>query len=116
MGVGVFLVGLAPSNLYILAVAGMALTGLMNPIVNGSFFAILQSTVPKEIQGRVIAILMSSTTAMAPLGLAFAGPFADIVGVRIWFILGGSLIILMGLAGFFVPSVVNIENVHMHKH
>ncbi len=114
MGIGVSLVGLAPSNLFILAVAGMTLAGLMNPVVNGSFFAILQSTVPKEIQGRVIAILLSSTSAMAPFGLAIAGPFADMVGIRVWFVLGGSLIMLMGVAGFFVPSVMNIENVRAH--
>ncbi len=109
LGIGVGLVGLAPSSLYPLAVAGMAIAGIMNPIVNGSFFAILQSTVPKEIQGRVIAILISGTAAMAPLGLAVAGPLADIIGVRVWFLIGGALIIVMGIIGFFFPPVMNIE-------
>jgi DHA3 family macrolide efflux protein-like MFS transporter len=109
LGIGVSLIGLAPGNLYLLAVAGMAIAGIMNPIVNGSFFALLQSTVPKEMQGRVIAILISGTAAMAPLGLAIAGPLADVIGVRVWFVLGGALIIVMGIAGFFVPAVVNIE-------
>jgi DHA3 family macrolide efflux protein-like MFS transporter len=109
MGIGVGLIGIAPSNLFILAVSGMAFTGLMNPIVNGSFFALIQSTVPQEIQGRVISIIISGTSAMAPLGLAIAGPLADIVGVRVWFVLGGTLIITMGIIGFFVPAVVNIE-------
>ena len=109
MGIGVALIGVSPSNLYIMAVTGMAITGIMNPIVNGSFFAILQSTVPKDIQGRVIAILMSGTAAMAPLGLAIAGPLADIIGVRVWFLIGGTLIVLMGIVGFFVPSIMNIE-------
>jgi DHA3 family macrolide efflux protein-like MFS transporter len=110
LGIGVSLIGVAPSNLYILAVGGMAVAGLMSPIVNGSFFALIQSTVPAEIQGRVIAILVSGTAAMAPLGLAVAGPLADVIGVRVWFILGGVLIIVMGLMGFFVPAVVNIES------
>jgi DHA3 family macrolide efflux protein-like MFS transporter len=111
MGLGVCLIGLAPGNLYVLAVAGMAVTGLMNPIVNGSFFAILQSTVPKEIQGRVMAILLSGTAVMAPLGLAVAGPLAEVIGVRIWFVLGGVLITVMGIAGFFIPAVINIEHI-----
>jgi DHA3 family macrolide efflux protein-like MFS transporter len=111
MGLGVSLIGLAPSNLYVVAVAGMAVAGLMNPIVNGSFFAILQSRVPKEIQGRVIAILLSGTAFMAPLGLAVAGPLADVIGVRVWFVLGGPLIIKKGITGFFVPAVVNIEHI-----
>jgi DHA3 family macrolide efflux protein-like MFS transporter len=111
MGLGVSLIGLAPSNLYVVAVAGMAVAGLMNPIVNGSFFAILQSRVPKEIQGRVIAILLSGPAFMAPLGLAVAGPLADVIGVRVWFVLGGALISVMGITGFFVPAVVNIEHI-----
>jgi len=109
LGLGLGLVGLAPSNRFLVAVAGMAIAGLMNPIVNGSFFAIMQSTVPPEMQGRVIAIVMSGTAAMAPLGLAVAGPLAEVVGIRTWFILGGALIVVMGAIGFLVPAVMNIE-------
>ena len=109
LGLGLGLVGLAPSNIFLVAVAGMAVAGLMNPIVNGSLFAIMQSTVPSEMQGRVIAIVMSGTAAMAPLGLAVAGPLAEVVGIRTWFILGGALIVVMGAIGFLVPAVMNIE-------
>ena len=52
---------------------------------------------------------------MAPLGLAVAGPLADVIGIRIWFVLGGALIIVMGITGFFVPSVVNIEKIRSGK-
>jgi DHA3 family macrolide efflux protein-like MFS transporter len=109
MGVGVCLVGLAPSNLYVMALGGMALTGLMNPIVNGSIFALLQAKVPPEMQGRVFTLMMSGTAAMAPLGLAVAGPFAEVIGVRAWFLAGGVVIILMSAAAYFLPSVKNIE-------
>ena len=109
LGVGVILIGVAPSNLYLMAVVGMGIAGLMNPIVNGSFFALIQSTVPAEIQGRVIAILISGTGMMAPLGLAVARPLADVIGVRVWFLLAGVLIVIMGITGFFVPAVVKIE-------
>jgi DHA3 family macrolide efflux protein-like MFS transporter len=109
MGVGVSLVGLAPSNLYVMALGGMALTGLMNPIVNGSIFALLQANVPPEMQGRVFTLMMSGTAAMAPLGLAVAGPFAEVIGVRAWFLAGGVVIILMSVAAYFLPSVKNIE-------
>jgi DHA3 family macrolide efflux protein-like MFS transporter len=115
MGIGLGLIGIAPSNLFILAVGGMAFAGLMSPIVNGSFFALIQSTVPPEIQGRVISILMSGTAAMAPFGLAVAGPLADTIGVRVWFVLGGVVIIVMGIMGFFVPAIVNIENMSTGK-
>ena len=109
MGVGTGLVGLAPGNLYLMALCGMALVGLMNPVVNGSIFALLQSTVPPEMQGRVFTLMMSGTAAMAPLGLAIAGPLADILGVRAWFLAGGVAIILMGAGAFFVPAIMDLE-------
>jgi DHA3 family macrolide efflux protein-like MFS transporter len=109
MGVGVGLVGLAPGNLYVMALGGMALTGLMNPIVNGSIFALLQAKVPPEMQGRVFTLMMSGTAAMAPLGLAVAGPFAEVIGVRAWFLTGGVVIILMSAAAYFLPSINDLE-------
>jgi len=33
----------------------------------------------------------------------------DVLGVQSWFIMGGLLCAAMGLAGFFIPSVMNIE-------
>jgi DHA3 family macrolide efflux protein-like MFS transporter len=109
MGIGVGLVGLAPGNLFPMALGGMALAGLMNPIVNGSMFALLQDKVPPEMQGRVFTLMMSSTAAMAPLGLAVAGPFAEVIGIQAWFVAGGVVIILMSAAAFFVPSVRKLE-------
>ena len=43
------------------------------------------------------------------LGLAIAGPVADIVGARTWFIVGGITLTLMGITGFFVPAIMNLE-------
>jgi DHA3 family macrolide efflux protein-like MFS transporter len=109
MGIGVGLVGLAPGNLFPMALGGMALAGLMNPIVNGSMFALLQDKVPPEMQGRVFTLMMSGTAAMAPLGLAVAGPFAEVIGIQAWLVAGGVVIILMSTAAYFVPSVRNLE-------
>jgi DHA3 family macrolide efflux protein-like MFS transporter len=82
----------------------------MNPIANGSLFATLQSTVPPEMQGRVFTLVMSGSAAMSPLGLAVAGPVADLVGVRIWFVVGGIATILMGAGSFFVPAIMHVED------
>ncbi len=109
MGVGVIVVGLTPSNAYLLALAALFLGGLMNPICNGSFFASLQSTVPAEMQGRVFTLVMSVCGLMSPLGLAVAGPVADALGVQVWFLAGGVATIAMGLGGFLVPAIMNME-------
>ena len=110
LGVGVLVVGLAPVNLYVMALGGMALLGFMNPIANGPLSAILQSTVRPDMQGRVMSLINSVATAMSPLSLLIAGPVSDWLGIRVWYWIGGSLCLLMGLAAFFIPVVMNVEN------
>ncbi len=87
----------------------MALIGIMNPITNGPLMAILQAAVTPEMQGRVFSILETLASGASPLGLAIAGPVADLFGIQIWFILGGISLLLMGAAGFFIPALVRIE-------
>jgi DHA3 family macrolide efflux protein-like MFS transporter len=109
MGLGFILVGLTPATAFWLAVVGHLVAGFMNPMVNGPLFALLQTTVAPEMQGRVFTVINSLCSAMMPLSLAIAGPVADVVGVRPWFVMGGVLCVLMGLGACFVPVIVNLE-------
>jgi MFS transporter, DHA3 family, macrolide efflux protein len=61
------------------------------------------------MQGRVMSLLNSGATAIAPLGLLIAGPFSDLVGIRVWFWAGGMLCVLIAVAGFFIPAVMDLE-------
>lgn len=108
-GIGTAVVGLAPSDGFSLALGGMFLAGAMNPLINGPLFAILQATVAPEMQGRILTLVMSLAAAMMPLSLAIAGPVADVVGVQPWYLAGGVLYSLVGLSGFFIRPMVNIE-------
>ena len=63
------------------------------------------------MQGRVITVALNGTAATDPVGLAIAGPLADILGVRIWYVLGGIVTIAMGVGSFFAPAIMHIEEV-----
>lgn len=110
LGAGVILLGIAPANLFVIAVVGNALIGSMLPIANGPIGALMQSIVRPDMQGRVMSLLSSGATAISPLGLLIAGPFSDWLGVRLWFWLGGSLCVLIAAAAFFIPVIMNVEN------
>ena len=109
LGLSVLLAGVVPSSLFALAVLAMGLMGLMSSLTNGPIMAVLQAAVAPSMQGRVFTLLSSAAMAMMPLGLAVAGPLADVMGVRAWFVVGGLLTLAMGVGGYFIPSLVNIE-------
>ena len=108
MGLGA-LTGLTPGSLFGLALAMMFLMGFTNPIVNGPLFALLQTVVAPEMQGRVFTLVIAAATAMTPLGLAIAGPVADAIGVQGWYLISGVVCAGLGLAGFFIPALATIE-------
>jgi len=109
IGVGITIVGFAPANMFWLAIVGMTISGITNPIVNGPLDAIIQSSVKPEMQGRVMGVIMSLATIMTPLSLAFAGPVSDTIGIRTWYWVAGVITLLMGIGGFLTPLVMNVE-------
>jgi DHA3 family macrolide efflux protein-like MFS transporter len=109
MGAGLTMVGFAPATALLLAIAALFMAGAMNSMANGSFFAALQATVPPDMQGRIFTIAVSGSSAMAPLGLAMAGPLADRFGVQVWFVAAGLFVLAMSLVAFFIPAIMRFE-------
>ena len=35
---------------------------------------------------------------------------SDVIGIRTWFWIAGLVTLLMGMAGFFIPEVMNVES------
>jgi DHA3 family macrolide efflux protein-like MFS transporter len=110
MGIGVALIGIAPSSVLGIAIAGSWLTGFMNPMTNGPLFAIIQSKVDKEKQGRVMTMISSFATAMTPIGMILAGPLSDKFGIQFWFVLGGIVCSAMALVLFLVREVATLDD------
>jgi DHA3 family macrolide efflux protein-like MFS transporter len=102
--------GFVTESFYAVALVMMFFIGIGSSMTNAPIGAILQSTVAKDVQGRVFALLGSISAAMMPLGLAFAGPVADVIGVRAIFFISGTVILILTIAGFFIRDLMNIEN------
>lgn len=103
-GLAIIVIGLTPREVFPLAV------GLLESLVLGLGGAIFQAIVPPEVQGRVFALVISATQALAPLGLLLAGPTVDAVGVQFWWLLTGAVITAMGAGALCVPTIVRIED------
>ena len=109
IGMGVILTGLAPVNMFYVLLVANFLVGFTQVFANGPLNAIFQSAIAPEMQGRVFSLIGAGATAMMPISLMVAGPVADWLGVRFWYIVGGIICILMTVVAFFIPSIMNIE-------
>jgi DHA3 family macrolide efflux protein-like MFS transporter len=110
--IGLVLVGVAHNVAFQLAIAGIFIVGLMNVLMNGPAFALLQTVVDEDMQGRVISLVISLANAMTPLGLMVAGPLADRTGVNAMFIFASLVFLICGVFTLINPDVRNIENNH----
>jgi DHA3 family macrolide efflux protein-like MFS transporter len=62
------------------------------------------------MQGRVFTLLQSGAGVMIPLGLVIAGPLADVLGVRIWYLVAGTSMAVMGVTALFVPAIIRLDD------
>jgi len=107
--IGLLAFSRTPADMLWIGVVSMFVFGFMNSIANSSFFSVLQSLIPHEMQGRVFTLIMSSSVAVSPLGLALAGPIVEVTGLRFWFVISGFVFMIGSLVGFTVPVVRTLE-------
>lgn len=109
IGVSVLMVGVIPAHLFWLIIAAYVLVGIASVFANGPLMAIFQSAVAPDIQGRVHSLIGAGASAMMPLSLLIAGPVSDWLGVRAWYMFGGVVCILITIAAFSIPAIMNVE-------
>jgi DHA3 family macrolide efflux protein-like MFS transporter len=101
--------GVTPSDAYWLFLVAAFVSGPPASMFFAAFKAVLQSTVPPEMQGRVFATQNSLSWAMVPVGLAVLGPLADVIGIRTLFFLSGVVFLGVALTWALTPSVRRLE-------
>jgi DHA3 family macrolide efflux protein-like MFS transporter len=109
ISVGIALLGLAPADMFVLAVVGSVIAGMTQPLANGPIIATLQERVEPDMQGRVMTLLISGATAAAPLGLIIAGPLSDVVGVQPLFVGAGIITAVTLVYAFSQPDLLNLD-------
>jgi DHA3 family macrolide efflux protein-like MFS transporter len=107
--IGLLLFSQTPPGMFWVGIVAIFIFGFMNAIANSSFFSVLQALIPNEMQGRVFTLIMSTSVAVSPLGLAIAGPVVDITGLRFWFLISGIMFMIGSFVGFLVPQVRKLE-------
>jgi DHA3 family macrolide efflux protein-like MFS transporter len=83
--------------------------GLSVPFYSGIQMALYQEKIKPEYLGRVFSLTGSIISLAMPFGLILSGAFADKIGVNLWFLLSGVLIIGISLLCFLIPSVRKLD-------
>ena len=99
---------LPPTGFYAFA-ALTAAAGISSSVFNASFVSVLQTRIEAGLLGRVLSLYRSFGLLPSALGLLSTGFLAERVGLTTTFILSGSLICLIGLGAFCLPSVIRLD-------
>jgi MFS transporter, DHA3 family, macrolide efflux protein len=105
----VALTAVMPGSMLWLAAIWWGISGITFSTGNAPLMAILQTQVPNQLQGRVLALLNMIMGIAAPIGLGLAALGGELVGVRGIFIIGGTLATIVCLLAFALPALLHIE-------
>ena len=81
MGASLVVSGILPQENFVMFVVCCAAMGLSAPFY-GVQTALYQEKIKQEYLGRVFSLSISSMSIAMPLGLVFAGAFAEQIGVH----------------------------------
>ncbi|NSW53951.1 MAG: MFS transporter [Anaerolineae bacterium] len=109
MGLFLAIVAAAAPHQFWLALVGIFLTASANPMNNAASMSLLQSRVPKHLQGRVLSLASSMVTITIPISLAIAGPLAEVTGVHPWYWIGAVGMIVISVAFLLMKPIRTIE-------
>ena len=86
-----------------------AVAGISSSVFNASFVSVVQTRIEAGMLGRVMSLYRSFGLLPAALGLLGTGFLAENVGLTTTFVVAGTIIVAVGAAGFFIPSVMRLD-------
>ncbi|EOL43406.1 major facilitator superfamily transporter [Enterococcus caccae ATCC BAA-1240] len=111
IGVTIGLSGLLPATNkgFIYFVLLNSIAGFATPYFNTLLMAMIQQSYEPNVLGRVLGVLNSLMSITGPIGLLFAGPLADKIGVEKMFVIAGVGAIVCGAINFMIPIARNYD-------
>lgn len=109
LGAASLLLGFTPGNMLWLGMASVFTIGFMVSLTDAPISAVMQTTVPPEMQGRVFGLLGSLFSLTTPIGLGIVALLGDSVSVPFLFRLAGTICMAVAVLSLFFPSFRNIE-------
>lgn len=96
-GTCLIITGAIPHSWFVVFVIISAFVGFSTPFYNGVRTALIQISFKAEYLGRIFALTTSLMSLATPVGLIFAGFFAEKIGVANWFFFTGVACVALSL-------------------
>lgn len=112
VGVSFLLSGLLPPSGFAWFAALTAAGGISSSVFNASFTAVVQSRIDAGVLGRVMSLYYTFALLPSAVGLLGAGFLAEVVGLPRTFVLAGTVICAVALAGCCIPSLRRLDARH----
>ncbi|MGJ0773518.1 MFS transporter [Enterococcus avium] len=111
IGVTIGLSGLLPGTQkgFMVFVALNAIAGFATPYFNTLLMAMIQQSYEPKYLGRVLGVINSLMSITGPVGLIFAGPIADNIGVEKMFMIAGTGTLVCGVVNVLIPQARNYD-------
>ena len=104
IAITILITGLLPNNMFNIFIITSFFMGFSSPTLNASVSTIFAEQVKPEFLGRIYSNYMSLMVIAMPIGLLLSGLFADKIGISIWFIITG-VMLLIEVFGIIVTKI-----------
>lgn len=111
IGITIGLSGLLPGTQkgFVVFLILNAIAGFATPYFNTLLMAMIQQSYEPKYLGRVLGVLNSLMSITGPVGLIFAGPIADSIGVEKMFLIAGIGALICGAVTLLLPQARNYD-------
>ncbi|WP_408628448.1 MFS transporter [Anaeropeptidivorans aminofermentans] len=94
LGFTTLISGALPANGFWIFALCCFFIGGSGTFMNVPIMAYVQETIAPEMMGKVFSLMFTAMTFSMPIGLLFAGPAVEMIGVDTWFFWSGAALIL----------------------
>lgn len=108
LGLTFVLSGWFPASWFFGFVLVTGLGGVSMSIFSAAFMTTLQEEIVPEKLGRVFSLYFSMAILPSLIGLLYTGIVAEIIGISEVFLISGGCVMLVGIAIYFTPSVMQL--------
>ncbi|CAM3041668.1 MFS transporter [Lactococcus laudensis] len=111
-GIAFTLMGFLPDNRHglWLFIALQLPGGIGFMAANGLFMSIVQQAFPAKQTGRIMGITQAMVSMASPIGLIFAAPLAETIGIPPLLIIAGVSIFIGNIASMLLPEVRELDH------